>query len=210
MNGPALVVGMRAEARIARATGWPVGIGGGDAAGALAAAEALAAAGATGLVSLGLAGGLAPDLPAGSAIVPSAVRYRGQLLPVDQRLAARLGGADGTCLLGVDAVVAATGEKQRLWRATGAAAADMESGPVAAVAQATGLPFAALRVVCDPADRDLPPAALVALDQSGAVGLGRVIGSLLRHPLQLPALWRLAADAASARRVLAERAGMIR
>jgi adenosylhomocysteine nucleosidase len=89
-------------------------------------------------------------------------------------------------------------------------AVDLETGAVARVAAAHGLPFAVLRAICDPAERDLPPAALVALNARGAIGLARVAGSLIAWPGQVPALLRLAADAAAARRSLARRVAAIR
>ena len=60
--GPAVtmigfVVGLEAEAQIARRFGCPVAIGGGGAAGAAQAAAVLAGQGVTHLVSFGLAGG---------------------------------------------------------------------------------------------------------------------------------------------------------
>ena len=73
---------------------------------------------------------------------------------------------------------------------------------MARVAARHHLPFAVLRAICDPAERDLPPAALVALDQAGAIGLWRVLVSLARAPQQLPGLLALARDAAAARRAL--------
>jgi adenosylhomocysteine nucleosidase len=79
---------------------------------------------------------------------------------------------------------------------------DMESGAVAAVAAAHGLAFAVLRAICDPAARDLPPAALAALDAGGAIMALRVGASVLRDPAQIPALFKLAADAARARAAL--------
>ncbi|MBN8903066.1 MAG: hypothetical protein J0H57_18715, partial [Rhodospirillales bacterium] len=53
------------------------------------------------------------------------------------------------------------------------------------------------------------PAALAALDRSGAVGLARVIGSVLTRPGQLPALLTLARDAAAARRALLAQVGQV-
>lgn len=222
---PAVIVGMTAEARIARAGPWPVAVGGGQAAGAEAAARAMLAQGATGLVSLGLAGGLAPGLPAGTVIVPVAIRDGDRVFPTDPTLSARLGGLAtdgpaprgpatdgreaggpaGCIILGVAHPVATVSARARLWRDTGAVAADMESGAVARVAAAAGVPCAALRVICDPAERDLPPAALLALSAEGRISLARVIASVLRHPGQLPALLRLSADASRARRALAVR-----
>lgn len=195
----ALIVGMTVEARIARRSGWLVGVGGGDPAGAAAAAQAMLRAGADGLISLGLAGGLNPALVPGDVVVPSAVIVDGVRHAVDPILADRLGGADGRAILGAAAVVATGAEKERLWRTTGAVAADLESGAVVRVALSAGVPFAALRVICDPADRDLPRAALVALGRTGAIGFGRVMLSVLRHPGQVPALVRLAGDARAAR-----------
>ncbi len=139
-------------------------------------------------------------------VVPSRVLAGDQTFAVDPTLGALLGGTDGTSVVGHPSIVVTAEAKRALWLSTGAAAVDMESGAVARVAQAHGLPFAVLRVICDPAERTLPPAALVALNSAGAIGLLRVIGSLLRHPGQFPALMRLANDAAAARRVLQERA----
>lgn len=207
---PALIVGLAAEARIARLSGWPVGIGGGTEAGARAAAEAQVQDGARGLVSFGLAGGLAPELRAGSVVIPARVRVGSETLSTDLALSADLGGADDRCLLGHDTIVGSAEAKRALWLETGAVAVDLESGAVACVARAHGVPFAVLRVICDPAGLSLPPAAVVALDHAGAIGVLRVIGSLLRRPSQFPALMQLAADAATARRVLQQRARRMR
>ncbi len=68
-----IVVGLRAEAQLARRLGVPIMIGGGSAAGAEVAARRAVAAGATGLVSFGLAAGLDPSLRPGRLVVPTAV-----------------------------------------------------------------------------------------------------------------------------------------
>jgi adenosylhomocysteine nucleosidase len=62
--------------------------------------------------------------------------------------------------------------------------------------------MAHVRAVCDPADQDLPLAALVALDTAGAIGLFKVFAALAARPSQLPALLALAGHAAAARRSL--------
>jgi adenosylhomocysteine nucleosidase len=85
---------------------------------------------------------------------------------------------------------------------TGAAAVDMESHLAAAVASACALPFAACRVIIDPADRPLPAAALIALRRDGTLDVARVLASLVRSPRQLPALMRTALDARAARAAL--------
>ena len=105
-------------------------------------------------------------------------------------------------MLAADAVIASAADKRRLWRTTGAAAVDLESGAVAEVAAAAGIPFAVLRAVCDPAARELPTVAVEALDHQGRIAPMRMAGILARHPLQLFGLITLARDAARARRAL--------
>ena len=80
---------------------------------------------------------------------------------------------------------------------------DMESGAVARVAARHGLPFAAVRAVCDPAGFALPPLALEALDSGGRIGAWRVLRSVLRRPGQIPALIALSGHASEARAALA-------
>jgi adenosylhomocysteine nucleosidase len=176
--------------------------GGGTPAGAGVAAAGLIGDGATALVSFGLAGGLDPALRPGTVIVPSVVLSDGERLAVDGGLAARFGGVTGQVILAGSRVVASAAEKQGLFAATGAQAVDLESGAVARVALAYGLPFVVVRAICDPAERDLPAAALVALDPDGAIGLGAVMRSVLRRPGQIPGLVAVGWDAARARRVL--------
>jgi adenosylhomocysteine nucleosidase len=206
----AVVVGLAAEARIAWRLGLPVAIGGGTASGAEAAARRLVLSGATGLISFGLAGGLDPALRAGALLVPTAVLVDGRSVPTDATLSRSLSDGVGGLLLGASDVVASTAAKRALFAATGAVAVDLESGAVARVAAEHGLPFAVLRAICDPAERDLPPAALIALDRHGAIGLARVLGSVLAHPAQVPALLALAADATAARRTLRDAVTRIR
>ncbi len=158
-----IVVGLAAEARIARRLG-EVGIGGGLPAGAEAAAEALVAGGATALLSFGLAGGLDPNLRPGDIVVPVVVLEDGRRYPTDDALCRGLGGSTAGMLFAADSIVADAGTKRALSERTGASAVDLESGAVARVAQRHRLPFAALRAICDPATRSLPPAALIALD----------------------------------------------
>ncbi len=174
------------------------------------AAERLIAQGVSGLVSFGLAGGLSPLLVAGQVIVPSSVTVEGQVLAADPALADRLGGLSGHMLLAGHGIVVTAAEKQVVHVVSAADAIDLESGAVALAASRHGVPFAILRAICDPAHRDLPPAALVALDGGGAIGFVRVMVSVLSHPGQIPTLLRLANDATAARRGLLDRVAMIR
>jgi len=200
-----VVVGMAAEARIARRLGWHVAIGGGTAAGAERAARSLLDSGATAFVSLGLAGGLDPSLRPGDLVIPEWVLCRGVRYRTDAALSQRFGGTTPHLLLGGDAIVASAADKRRLWRETGAAAVDLESGAVARIAAECSAPFSVLRAICDPAERALPQAASVGLDSHGAIAVWRALASLIAEPRQLPVMLRLAADATVARRALLAR-----
>jgi adenosylhomocysteine nucleosidase len=204
-----IVVGPATVARLARPLG-ATAIGGGLPAGAEAAAERLVGYGVSHLVSFGLCGGLDPALRPGTLLVPRQVRDGAECYATDAALAERLGGWSGGDLLAEHAVVVAASAKARLFAATGAAAMDLESGAVARVARWHGVRFAVLRAVCDPAGRDLPPAALAALDPAGAIGLRGVLASIVTNPGQLLALLCLARDAAAARRALIGRVRQVR
>ena len=66
-----------------------------------------------------------------------------------------------------------------------------------------------LEAVIDPAERALPPAALVGLRPDGTPDVGAVFGSVLRRPTQLPALVQTALDARAARAALRRGRGLL-
>lgn len=162
--------------------------------------------GASGIISFGIAGGLAPDLVAGDWIVGSAIRTDQQFFPTDrvwaQRLLEALPGSVHADILGVDAPIADPLEKRRLHVETGAVVVDMESHIAAGFAAAHRIPFCACRVVLDAADRELPPAAMVGLRYDGTPNVLAVFSSLMQQPSQLPMLMRTALDARIARAAL--------
>ncbi len=187
------MVGLEAEAKIARRLTPQVVIG-------TPHVDARPAV----ILSFGLAGGLDPALRPGTIVIPAAVLSRGVRLCASADL---LGGTTHDLLLAEDKIVADAQDKQALRQRTGACAVDMESGAVAEAAVAQKIPFVVLRAICDPAERSLPPAAMIALDASGAIMAGRVLGSILQKPWQIPGLIALARDAARARRALLDRVG---
>jgi hopanoid-associated phosphorylase len=155
-----------------------------------------------GIISFGCAGGLDPQLPCGSCVVAVGVLTPDGPVAADPdwtgALLARLPGAHAAALAGVDAPLATRAAKAQLWRTSGAIAADMESHAAALAARRHGLPFAACRVVLDPAWRSVPPCALAGL--GGAVW--PVLRGLASEPGQFTALCALARDAWVARREL--------
>jgi adenosylhomocysteine nucleosidase len=154
---------------------------------------------ASGIISIGIAGALAPGLPVGQWVVADAVLVDGESLSTDpawtSRLAARLPEAARGVLLGVNAMVAEAMQKASLHSTTGAVAVDMESHIVARVARRHRLPFAAARVISDAAHHNLPPAAGVGMKSDGGMDLPAVMRSLLANPGQLPALIRTGLEA---------------
>ena len=205
---PILVVaGLAAEARVAAGPGVVTVAGGGDAARLALLIRTALARGARAVVSFGIAGGLEPGLAPGAVLIARAVHDGDVRMAADaawvDRLAALLPGARLADLAGVNAAVAGSGEKAELRRRTGAAAVDMESHVAARLAVRHGIPFAALRVVADPAERSLPPAALVGMRPDGSTDLGAVLRSLGGRPRQLPALIRTGLDARAAFAALA-------
>ena len=169
----------------------------------LASLEAAIKPGTLGIISFGIAGGLAPDLTAGDWVIASRVRFGEERHPVDERWARQLlralPGAVHAEILGADAPIATSAHKRQLHHQTGAAAVDMESHIVASVGLAEDVPFAAIRVITDPAQRALPPSAIAAMRPNGTTDFAAMFRSVLRRPRDLPALLQTALDARAAR-----------
>lgn len=162
------------------------------------AARRLLAEGCSALLSFGMAGGLDPALAPGTLVLATAVLAPdGETYPSDEAWRAALGGritALAATLLGCDAPVSDPGEKARLFAATGAAAVDMESHAIAAVAASSGVPFLALRAVADPAHRAVPPAALRGVGADGGTRPGAVLAALVFAPWEIPSVVALAGE----------------
>ena len=171
-----IVVGLAFEARIAAGPGRHVICGGNGrnltATLAAAIAEARTLFGnCPGIVSFGVAGGLAPQLRPGTCVIGSAILSGSNRMPTNQKWSQQLlqtfPDAVSGMLLGVSAPICDPHDKRALHLNTGAIAVDMESHVVAAVGAAHGLPVAAMRVVTDPAERTLPASAVAAMRPNG-------------------------------------------
>jgi adenosylhomocysteine nucleosidase len=211
LNAAGVVAALAAEARAlgpaqpkgrglaVLADGNLVAVSGMGPAAARSAAERLIDAGATALVSWGLAGGLDPDLEAGAVCLPhvviaadgsrlSTARSWQESLSSSVPCGRRVGH---DALLTAERALETCADKRAARRATGACAVDMESSAVAQVAEAHGVPFIAVRVIVDTA-RDNIPRAVAGASRAGKVRLGRLILGLLRSPLEIASLVRLA------------------
>ena len=197
--------GLKAEARIASGggaiTNLAVFAGGGDARRLEAVLDA-AAPNARALLSFGIAGGLSPDLAPGSCLVArGVVAPDGDCQSTHGAWSIHLAQSLDVPLVlfaGVDAPLVDVAGKAALRKASGASVVDMESHIVGRVARRHGLPFAAMRVVADPADHPLPHAATVGMSSDGRVDVVAILKSLARDPRQIPGLIRTARDARAA------------
>jgi adenosylhomocysteine nucleosidase len=167
---------------------------------ASAGAQALARAGATALVSWGMAGGLDPSLVAGTLVLPTEiVAVNGATLETSRPWRERLSAAVSAHRSAVPGrlatstrAVGSVADKAALFRETGAVAVDMESLAVAEVARSRNLPFLAVRVIVDSASDTLPRAVTAAADAAGHLHLWRLLGALILAPGDLLPLVRLA------------------
>lgn len=205
---PGILVGLKAEAQLIRSV-FPhaaIAASGATRTGAQREANRLAACGADCLLSFGLAAGLDPALPPGSIVIPGAVKAWSNTWSCDATLRHILGadqqGVINSPLLHHDDVVLEAQHKATLFADTRCAALDMESGFLAQAAQEAGLPFAVLRVICDPATRSLPPVTACVLSPDGGLKIGLLLRSLLRHPSQISGLINLGRDAGLARKAM--------
>jgi adenosylhomocysteine nucleosidase len=169
-----VVVGMKFEARIAAGLGVPV-ICGGDGKKLASLLTHAMAAGCGGLISFGVAGGLAPHLIPGSVY---------------------------GSIAGVREPIAHADDKRRLHESTGALAVDMESHIVAEAAERHRVPLSAIRVVVDPVQRTIPRSALAGSRPDGTIDPIAVMRSLARYPRDLVGLIRLSLDTRAARATL--------
>jgi hopanoid-associated phosphorylase len=194
--------GLDFEARIAASEGVIAVCGVGSAALAERLAQ-IAAQGCSGIISFGTAGGLAPTLAPGDCVLAETVIGDAQRWISDaawlSALHALLPDAQRGAIAGVAQPVTSVAAKQQLWKERDALVVDMESHWGAEVAQRYGVPFAACRVVVDPAQRSLPASATVGLQADGSTAILPILRALAAHPGELPALLKLARDAGAAR-----------
>ncbi len=189
------VTGLSKEAGIVGVAGVIAVAGGGDGDGLKAKLAALHGD-ISGVISIGLAGALSPHLKVGDVVIAEKIMTGAESWDCHagwrNRLASRLPDAHQGTLFGSDVIIDRADTKSGLYEATGALAVDMESQIAARFAAARNLPLAGLRIISDDATHVLPPAALVAMKPDGGIAIGRVLGSLLRKPNQVPALIRTA------------------
>ncbi len=207
----AVVTGLAAEAKLikkaharAKRPIPPLACAGASTERAQAHAARLIEQGAEVVISFGLCGGLDPDLRPGDLLLADDIahgtdRHIAVSTPLRERLHARLMEAGitvaGGTLLGSDTPVATADEKQALFGKTGARAVDMESHGIALATHAAGALVLVVRAVADPAERNVPKAALTAVGDDGRLRFFRAIAMMYVRPWEGPAMIRLAYEA---------------
>lgn len=191
-----IVTGLVQEARIAEGPGMTVICASSDPQQLRAKLAAIDPQTVRGVISFGVAGGLDPALKTGEVVIASSVVASGRRWLASDALCEELIGGTGLgdqrivrgAIAGAEMVVTGQGGKAALRAVTGAVAVDMESHIAAQFAETAGIPFAALRVVSDPADRGLPEIATKAIKPNGDIDLGKVMLGVARNPLAIAAL----------------------
>jgi len=158
------------------------------------------------VLSFGIAGGLDPSLRPGDVVIASSVVAETGVWKVQPKILAAITDqvrshgvtAANGAVVGVEEPILVPASKAALRRETQAVAVDMESHVGAAYAASRGLPFAAIRVISDPAERALPPLAKNALKPDGRIDLPAVMAGVARAPFQVGMLIRAGEDAARA------------
>jgi hypothetical protein len=192
---PGIVIGLRAEARIATTQRYAFGDP--------AQVAALIEAGVPALVSFGLAGGLDPRLAPGTLVLAdSVVLPDGGIVATDSVWRERVRMKLAPTLIPVVAPVAGSDElvddataKAALWTRSAAAAVDMESHIAVQAARRAGLALLVLRAIADPAADALPPVIQCGFAAGGQLHPFAVLGGAVRSPSQIPDLIRLARNA---------------
>ena len=191
-----IVTGLLQEARIAAGPGMTVICSSSDPQQLRALLTVFDPSTIRGVISFGIAGGLDPSLKSGDVVVATEVlsgdtRWLAGLALNEELIASVALGRRRLVrggLAGVEQVIGARAGKAALRSETGAAAVDMESHIAAAYAAEAGLPFAALRVISDPATRALPALAMTAIKPNGDIDLRKLLRGVARNPATLRAL----------------------
>jgi adenosylhomocysteine nucleosidase len=174
---------------------------------AFSAAHWLSKKGVGALGCFGVSGGLDPGLGIGDLVFADAV-----FMEQDDgiSLAWKRGGRNSevTFLCGeakdiavrwgpivtVKEAVLNAADKQALFDRTGVLAVDMETAAVVRAASQSGLPFFAVRAVCDRADVSIPESLYQCVDQKGRPRFSYLFRRIIRKPSMISHLLRMKKD----------------
>jgi adenosylhomocysteine nucleosidase len=164
-----------------------------------------------GLIVAGVAGGLSPSLAPGSVIVARRVVDDGETAPAPDRRWAEAAQGCGNAVLGTilssSSMLCTRDAKAGAYARLGTAepaVVDLESATLARVAAAHGVPYIAVRAVCDTVDENLPLDFNRYCDDSGKLDRFRLARVALSRPALIAPLWHLRRRVATCSERLAE------
>ena len=150
------------------------------------------------VLSCGFAGGLRPDLTAGTVLFSldgSTAQRESKLLSAG----ARPGRFHCT-----DRVASTVEEKRSLWTTTSADAVEMESQVICAVCREKKIPSAVVRVILDTASEDLPLDFNLLFTPDQKMDYTKLAKALLKSPGKIPTLIRFQKHSQAAAQKLAQ------
>ncbi len=144
------------------------------------------------LLSIGVSGGIAPDLSAGTLVAATTIHsdiaeikhWHESDNDTTARNALSLNCGQIQCgpLVTVKEAVLTPKEKQLLHDRTGALAVDMESIAVAQTAITENIPFTCIRAISDDSKRAIPIEAMKGVDENGKSQLKPILKAILKRP----------------------------
>ncbi len=161
------------------------------------------------VISAGTCGALDPALKVGDVVLPESVLgldgERLNVTPGALAHAARLApeARSGGILLTTADVVPTPEAKAARFRATGAAAVDLESALIIAWASRHGCPSLVIRAVADTAQQRLPVELGGVVTPEGRIQPVRAVALFLTHPRTIPHAWSLQRGTGRALRAIA-------
>jgi len=174
---------------------------------AFSAANWLTEKGVAALGIFGVSGGLDPDLRVGDLVFADAVLVQQdeetslvwKKAGVNSELNPGCSGAEGFkgrwgAVLTVQQPILNVAGKRALFDRTGAMAVDMETAAVASVAKQSGLPFFAIRTICDAADVSISEALYQCVDQKGRPRFAYLFRQIFQKPFLISHLLRMKKD----------------
>lgn len=152
------------------------------------------------VISAGFGGALRDDLRRNDIVVAkSVIQENGEELLLESADDLRWPRCFVGRMLTVDRVVRTVQEKRQLRSATEADLVEMETAAVVEICQRLGTPVAAIRVVIDTADEELPPhLETIVRQQSKARQWGAAMGAIFARPKSFGELYQLKENAISA------------
>ncbi len=144
------------------------------------------------MLSIGVSGGLAPGLSAGTLVAATTIhsdlaeynpwhesdqdtKIRSELFPT-------CGDMQCGRLITTGQPILTPQEKVFMHDRTGALAVDMESIAVAQTAQKSGIPFSCIRAISDDSNRKIPAESMAGVDETGKTKLEPILKAILKRP----------------------------